>query len=86
MAWGGWSSLAALQRCSGAAVHAPGDRRSVQLRSSPGRPIKYLPAAFLGPGLLLSAWFGADHGGRRALKMVAAIGRGSSNLVNAAGS
>ena len=42
--------------------------------------------AFLGLALLWSAWFGADHGGRRALKMVAAIGRGSSNLVNAAGS
>ena len=41
---------------------------------------------FLGPGLLCSACFGADHGGRRALKMIAAIGRGSSNLVNAAGS
>ena len=45
-----------------------------------------LPAAFLGPGLLLSACIGADHGGRRAFKMVAATGRGSSNLVNAAGS
>ena len=42
--------------------------------------------AFLSPGLLWSVGFGADHGGRRAFKMVAAIGRGSSNLVNAAGS
>ena len=42
--------------------------------------------AFLGEGLLWSAWLGAYHGGRRALKMTAAIGRGSSNLVNAAGS
>ena len=38
MAWGGWSSLAPLQPCSGAAVHAPGDRRSVQLRGSAGDP------------------------------------------------
>ena len=45
-----------------------------------------LLAAFLNPGLLWSACFGADHGGRRAFKMVAATGRGSSNLVNAAGS
>jgi hypothetical protein len=51
------------------------------------RKMRMLPlVAFLGSGLLLSAWFGADHGGRRALKLVAAIGRGSSNLVNAAGS
>ena len=45
-----------------------------------------LLAAFLSPGLLLSACIGTNHGGRRALKMVEAIGRGSSNLVNAAGS
>ena len=45
-----------------------------------------LLVAFLGPGLLLSACIGADHGGRRAFKLDAAIGRGSSNLVNAAGS
>ena len=42
--------------------------------------------AFLCPGLLWSAGFGADHGGRRAFKLNAATGRGSSNLVNAAGS
>ena len=38
MVWGGWSSLAVLQRCSLAAVHAPGDRRSGQLRGSAGDP------------------------------------------------
>ena len=69
MAWGGWSSLVAVQRC----VHLGTDALGSCV-------------AFLGPGLLWSACFGADHGGRRASKMIAAIGRGSSNLVNAAGS
>ena len=69
MAWGGWSSLAAVQR----SMHLGIDALASYV-------------AFLGPGLLWSACFGADHGGRRASKMVAATGRGSSNLVNAAGS
>ncbi len=77
MAWGGWSSLAALQPCSLAAV-----QRCVHL----GIDAQASCVAFLGLALLWSACFGADHGGRRASKMVAAIGRGSSNLVNAAGS
>ena len=91
MAWGGWSSLAALQPCSGAAVqrsmHLGTAAQSSCVAALETRKMRMLlPAAFLGPGLLLSAWFGADHGGRRAFKLDAAIGRGSSNLVNAAGS
>ena len=70
-------SLAALQPCSGAVV-----QWCVHL----GIDAQASCVAFLGPGLLWSAGFGADHGGRRASKMIAAIGRGSSNLVNAAGS
>ena len=84
-------SLAALQPCSGAAVqrsmHLGTAAQSSCVAALETRKIRMLlPAAFLGPALLLSAWFGADHGGRRASKMDAAIGRGSSNLVNAAGS
>ena len=91
MAWGGWSSLAALQPCSLAAVqpsmHLGIDAQASCVAALETRKMRMLLlAAFLGSGLLLSAWFGADHGGRRASKMVAAIGRGSSNLVNAAGS
>ena len=83
MAWGGWSSFAVVQRYThlgiGALVSCVAALETRKMRM-------LLPAAFLGPGLLLSACIGADHGGRRASKMVAAIGRGSSNLVNAAGS
>ncbi len=83
MAWGGWSSLAAVQR----SMHLGTAAQSSCVAALETRKMRMLlPAAFLGPGLLLSACIGADHGGRRASKMVAAIGRGSSNLVNAAGS
>ena len=79
------------QPCSGAAVqrsmHLGTAAQSSCVAALETRKMRMLlPAAFLGPALLLSAWFGADHGGRRAFKLDAAIGRGSSNLVNAAGS
>ena len=91
MAWGGWSSPAVVQWYKGAVVQrythlgtgalvscvAALDTRKMRIR---------LLAAFLSPGLFWSACFGADHGGRRAFKLDAATGRGSSNLVNAAGS
>ena len=91
MAWGGWSSLAALQRCIGAAVqrsmHLGINAQASCVEALETRKSRMrLPVAFLGPGLRLSACIGTNHGGRRALKMVEAIGRGSSNLVNAAGS
>ncbi len=86
MAWGGWSSLAVVQWCSGPRTWESTLWPAAWQRwKTPQMPIRLL-AAFLGPALLLSACIGTNHGGRRALKMVAAIGRGSSNLVNAAGS
>ena len=87
MAWGGWSSLAAVQGSMHLGIDALATLWPAAWQRWKTRKIGLrLPAMFLGPGLLWSACFGADHGGRRASKMVAAIGRGSSNLVNAAGS
>ena len=86
--WGGWSSLAVLQRCSlAASMHLVIDAQASCVAALETRKMRMLLlVAFLGPALLWSACIGADQGGRRALKLVAAIGRGSSNLVNAAGS
>ena len=83
MAWGGWSSLAVVQR----SMHLVIDAQASCVAALETRKMRMrLLAAFLSPGLLWSACFGADHGGRRAFKLDAATGRGSSTLVKAAGS
>ena len=83
MAWGGWSGLAVVQWYT----HLGIDAQASCVAALETRKMRTLPlVAFLGSGLLLSACIGADHGGRQAFKLDAATGRGSSNLVNAAGS
>ena len=80
-------SGAVVQWCSGACTWGSTLWAAAWQRWKTRKMMMSLPAAFLGQGLLLwSACFGADLGGRRAFKLDAAAGRGSSNLVNAAGS